>query len=188
MAYGQIVIQDRDHYMENKRWLQAWGWEPHRYKFTLLGSLLISVAAFPVAFFFSGKALFYFAFLPIFAVIHAIVYGTIGWKVAKTRLEDSSDMDVADCIIVQGWLQSPGTVVLKDGTLLLRPIVGWNVTVNLDQITGIREVSYFNGNHYFTKRGFWLDLPGAKRVGYAIANSTAERWRPVLMNSVHGRG
>lgn len=168
-------------------WLQEWGWEPRRYKVTLLGLILIPAMAFPVALFFIGaKAIFFLLFSPVFALINAIVYGTVGSEVTKTRSGDSDDTDVADCIIVQGWLQSPGTAVLKDRTLLLRPIVGRNVIVNLDDITGVREVSYFNGHLYITKTGFWLDLPGAGRLGFALANSIVERWRPVLMNRMHG--
>lgn len=175
--------------MNNIRWFEEWGWEPLRFKITLLGLLIAPVLAFPVVFVVWGlETSLFLGIAFLFAFFYAITYGPVGWKVNRTRQNDANGTDSVDCLIVQGWLQSPGTAILKDATLVLRPIVGATITVNLGNVASIREVSYFNGHFYFTKTGFWLNLSGGQRYGVAVAKSIAERWRPVLMNPSHTPG
>jgi len=148
----------------------------------LFGLTVVPLLAFAVAFFFLGALALVFLAVPAgFGLPFGIVYAVIGRKVAKTRNEDAPDTCAVDCIIVNGWIQSPGTAVLTDGTLTLRPIVGENITVRLDNVIGIRETRCFNSALYFWKTGFVLDVPGGKRFGFCVGNSIAARWRPLLM-------
>jgi hypothetical protein len=105
------------------------------------------------------------------------VYGKVGKRV--TALSNSFSQEhgeIAECLIVNGVLQSPGVAVLRDDEIVLAPIIGAPTSVPLETISSVREVQWFNGSLLWWKKGFWLAVPGRKRLGFAVADSIAARW------------
>jgi hypothetical protein len=84
--------------------------------------------------------------------------------------------ETAESLIVNGVIQSPGIAVLRDNELVLAPIVGAPVSISLASIASVREVQWFNGTLLWWKKGFWLAVPGRKRIGFAVVDSIAMRW------------
>ena len=76
--------------------------------------------------------------------------------------------------------QSPGLAVLHEDRLELIPIVGSPITVPLADIVAVSEVRWFNGTRLWLKKGFVLDLANGQRVGVAVAEPFARRWRARL--------
>lgn len=76
--------------------------------------------------------------------------------------------------------QSPGVAVMHEDRLELIPIVGSPISVPLADIVAIKEVRWFNGTRLFFKKGFVMDLATGQRVGVAVAEVYARRWRAKL--------
>lgn len=88
-----------------------------------------------------------------------------------------------DGMVVHGILQAPGMIVLKPSELILAPVLGSARTVSLAEITSFRETTWFNGKKLLFRTGYWLDVPGGGRVGFAVANDGANQIRSALMSA-----
>ena len=71
-------------------------------------------------------------------------------------------------------------VIMKETELLLVPLVGKRLTVPLEDIESVREAGNMYGKGFLWKRAFLLKAPQNKRIGFAVAPSTASRWRDRL--------
>jgi hypothetical protein len=76
--------------------------------------------------------------------------------------------------------EAPGLALLRDDRLELIPIIGSPITVALADITAINEVRWFNGKRLWFKKGYVLDVTDGQRVGVAVAEVFARRWRSRL--------
>lgn len=89
----------------------------------------------------------------------------------------------ADCMIVHGFVEKPGIAAIFGNELLIKPIVGEEIRVDLSRIAEVSELRWYNGRPYVgTARFFKLTVPqdvsAAWRLGFGVAN--AEPWRRVL--------
>jgi hypothetical protein len=62
----------------------------------------------------------------------------------------------------------------------LIPITGFPITVLVADITAISEVRWFNGKRLWLKKGYLMNLANGQRVGVAVAEVFARRWRSRL--------
>lgn len=86
----------------------------------------------------------------------------------------------SDCIVVSGFVQSPGVARLEDSHLVLIPLVGQEVSVPLAEISSVRVRHYFNGNQYWGDNAFFqLDVTGRRaRLGFGVSHPGA--WEQAL--------
>ena len=80
--------------------------------------------------------------------------------------------------------QAPGLAVLHEDRLELIPVVGSPITVILADIVAVKEVKWFNGTRLWFKIGYVMDLANGQRVGVAVAEVFARRWRARLSRGV----
>ncbi len=162
---------------------QKWLWEPQPLK-VLVAALVLIPSVLALIFYpaHGAKAFFILAFASIGLIIW-IVYGSVGKRVQALRSSLAhGEGEAVDSLIVNGVLQSPGIVLVKEDELLLVPIVGKRVTVPLAEIKSVRETTWYNGSLLLFKKGFWLDVPGRSRLGVAMSNSSAVLFRKRLGN------
>jgi len=113
----------------------------------------------------------------LIGLVFFIIYRIVGGKVTVLRHSfDSSEGEIEESLIVDGFLQSPGIIVLKESEIEMAQIVGNRITVSNAEIESVRECKFFNGALLLGKTGFWLTIPGRGRLGFALANSVARRW------------
>ncbi len=110
-------------------------------------------------------------------LVFFIIYRVVGRKVTVLqRSFDSSGGEIEESLIVDGFLQSPGIIVLKESEIEMAQIIGNRITIFKAEIESGRECKFFNGALLLGKTGFWLTIPGRGRLGFAVANSVARRW------------
>jgi len=91
----------------------------------------------------------------------------VGGKVRSLKESlSSAEGELAESLIVNGALQSPGVAILSDRTLRLVPIVGEEVSLDLAQIDSVRLAAFFNGKSLVWKK--WLVLSLKPRLGLAL--------------------
>lgn len=161
-------------------WYEEWYWETRRCAIKTAGLILFSALAFPIGYNYTDSLFWLLLFPVLFAVINVITYRIIHPKVDATRREDSADTCSVDCAVIHCGMCNPGTAVLKDATLTLRPITGKIVALDLNDVFVVDESHYFDHSFYPTKTGFTLYFPGGKSVDFAVANTVAKCWRPAL--------
>ncbi|MDD5135281.1 MAG: hypothetical protein PHP01_07715 [Phycisphaerae bacterium] len=173
----------------NKRsFFDYWLWEPPMLKAFVLTAMGIPVVISCVLFFFIGfKGLIALTFACL-GPIFAIVYGPVGKRVSRLSDEISpTDGKAIPGLIIRGIIESPGVVVLGQGSLILQPVIGKCSEVSRSQLTSVREVIWFNGQLLIGKTGFWFSIPGSWRVACAVPNSYANDFRSWLsMNEKEG--
>ena len=106
----------------------------------------------------------------------------VGLLVDKLRKKLPSDpLFQTDCIIVSNALQSPGIAHLEDDQLVLKPLVGKQISIPISDIQQIRERRWYNGEGYWGQTIFF-ELPALKqwRLGFGVAE--AKVWRDALGN------
>ena len=114
-------------------------------------------------------------------VLHWVIYGWVARRVARLyATPPTAEGKVADALIVKGFIQWPGIVVLGATEIHLIPIIGAPVTLPLDAIVATKETRWFNGSYRPWKTGFWLTVPGEPRLGFAVSSALADKWRERL--------
>ena len=158
---------------------QKWFWDPRPLRIIVAIFILIPSALALVFYFLVGARAFCILAFASIGVGAWIVLGAVGKRVQALRCSLSSEEgEPVDSLIVNGKIQSPGIALLREDELVLVPIVGERVAVPLADIRSVRETSWYNGSLlWFKKKGFWLDVPGRKRLGVAVTNSYAELFR-----------
>lgn len=147
----------------------------------LILPLVVIALALPLCLHWWGlKALSLFA-LEAPAIAFAVFYAVLGRRVKlKKAALPRPASEVADCLMFRRPFESPGLAVLYEDRLELIPIVGSPITVILADIVAVKEVRRFNGTRLWLKKGFVMDLANGQRVGVAVAEVFARRWRAVL--------
>ena len=119
--------------------------------------------------------------VPLVALPICLSFGFAGRRVRS--LEDSVATEAgehAESLMVIGAIQAPGIALMKDSELVLIPIVGKRTSIRLADIKTVREVTWLNGKKLWSKKGFLLEVPGHKRLGFAVTETIARRWRGQL--------
>jgi len=169
----------------NTKIIEKWLWEGEAQRafasaVMIISLILTCILYFPLGF----GALWIIPGLGLFVLFFVLVYGNVGKKVAAlNRSLTTQNGKMADGLIVKGVIQSPGIVILREEEIDLVPIVGERSVVPLESISAVREVKWFNGSWLWGKTGFWLDVSGQSRIGFAVANTIATEWRRRLGNS-----
>ena len=164
-----------------KRWRDLWPWD------TGYLALFLSVPAFAAGVLFlilmpqwGLKALWLFAF-ELIGIGLAATYAWVGHRIQRLRAAlPRPTGEVAEGLVFWRPFQSPGLAVLHADRLELIPIKGSPITVALEDIVAVSEVRWFNGTRLWWKRGFVLELADGRRVGVAVAEPFARRWRARL--------
>ena len=111
-----------------------------------------------------------------------VIYLVVGLLVDRLRKKLPADSLLqTDCIIVKNVLQSPGIAHLMDDQLILKPLVGKQVSIPLSDLQQIKERRWYNGEGYWGQTIFF-ELPVVKlwRIGFGVAQ--AKVWRDALAN------
>ncbi|HRZ36309.1 MAG TPA: serine/threonine-protein kinase, partial [Candidatus Paceibacterota bacterium] len=164
-----------------KRWRDAWIWNWEYIQLFLIVPLVAGGLVLPFLLpRFGLRALWVFAF-ELAGIAFAITYAIVGRQVRRVREQvPRTERDVAECLMFRRPFQSPGVAVMHDDRLELKPIVGSPSMVPLADIVAVKEVRWFNGTRLWFKRGFVMDLATGQRVGVAVAEVFARRWRARL--------
>jgi hypothetical protein len=154
-----------------------WIWNPKSIRILTISftvaAIVMTVVLYPV--------MGLYSLLNLIFLLIPVGIGQMSGKVGKKvhGLKDgfsADDGELAECLMVHGYIESPGVAVLGDNDLTLSPIVGKRVTLKLSDIRSYRQVGFFNGNALIGKKGFYLDTGVKKRLGFALVEDTAKRW------------
>ncbi len=138
-------------------------------------TLVVVACLYPVL----GRLALLFLLLVLLGPLLGVIWGVMGSKV-RTLKESFADEEgeVAESLIVNGRLQSPGVAVLTPTELILAPVVGETRRIKLDEIRSVRLTRLFNGKTMPWKR--WLVLSTSPPLGFALPEATACRWSAKL--------
>ncbi|MBA4148135.1 MAG: protein kinase [Verrucomicrobia bacterium] len=164
-----------------KRWRDCWPWDPTFVLAYLFVPLVVIAVPLPIAVSHWGPEGMWLLVFELVGIAFAAIYGAVGKKVRRLKsvLQRSSG-EVTEALMVMGAMQSPGLAVLHRDRLELIPIKGSALTVDLEDIALIREVRWFNGTRLWWKQGFVMELRDGQRVGVAMPELLARRWRYTL--------
>jgi tRNA A-37 threonylcarbamoyl transferase component Bud32 len=164
-----------------KGWRDFWPWDPAYYSLFLIAPPIVAGLLLPVLVPCWGlKALWLFA-LEVPGAGFAVMYAVVGSRVRRLKAAlPQPTGEVAECLMFRKPFQSPGLAVLHEDRLELLPIAGSNITVPLAAIVAVSEVRWFNGTRLWFKKGFVMELANGQRVGVAVAEVFARRWRSRL--------
>lgn len=161
--------------------LDQWLWEPGPVKLFVAIWVCIPVVLTGVFYAFQGTKALYVLIFTAMGPLFWLVFGSVGKKVENLCRSTAPDEgSPIQSLIVSGMIQSPGIALLKNEELVLRPIVGSEVSVRFADMESVNEVRFFNGKLLIGKTGFWLSVPGRKRLGVAVPNSVADLLREQL--------
>jgi hypothetical protein len=139
----------------------------------VVAAIVLAAAMYPAL----GLSSMYFLLLSLIGAFIGAIYGIVGKKVQNLKgTFSASDGELAECLMINGKIQSPGIAVFGDDDLILAPIVGERVTLKLSGIKSYRQVSFFNGKMLIGKKGFYLDIGVPKRIGFAVVEGIGKRW------------
>jgi tRNA A-37 threonylcarbamoyl transferase component Bud32 len=164
-----------------KRWRDLWLWDT---EYLALFVIVPAVVAGILVLFFwphwGSKALWLFA-IELGGIGLAANYAWVFRRIQRLKAAlPQPTGEVAECLMFWRPFQSPGLAVLHEDRLELIPIIRSPVTVPLEGIVAVSEVRWFNGIRLWSKKGFVLELTNGRRVGLAVAESFARRWRARL--------
>jgi hypothetical protein len=126
------------------------------------------------------KAFWLFA-IEVPALGFAAMNGVVGYRIRRLKVAlPSPTGEVAECLMFRRSFEAPGLAVLHDDRVELIPITGSPITVVVEDIAAISEVRWFNGKRLWLKKGYVMDLANGQRVGVAVAEVFARRWRSRL--------
>ncbi len=167
------------------RWRDFWPWD-----FPYISSWMIVVTA--------GTSILVLALVPrlglkallwlwpiALGLAFATMYGVLGMRIRRSksalpRATGEATREVADCLMFRRPFGSPGIAVLHEDRLELIPVAGSPIIVILAEIVAVKEVKWFNGTRLWLKKGFVMELANGQRVGVAVAEVFARRWRSRL--------
>jgi len=82
------------------------------------------------------------------------------------------------CMLLCGNTESPGVAAVKDGHLLLRPVVGAEYTIPLDQVTLLHETDGIGRAPWVGKRVLHLHTDSVSPLCIGVLNP--KPWRKLL--------
>ncbi len=164
-----------------KRWRDLWPWDMgYLALFVIVPVIAASILVLILSPHWGLKALWLFAF-ELMGIGFAATYAWVGQRIRRLRATlPRATGEVAEGLVLRRPFQSPGLAVLHEDRLELIPIVSAPTTVMLEDIVAVSEVRWFNGRRLWWKKGFVLELADGQRVGVAVAEPFARRWRSRL--------
>jgi tRNA A-37 threonylcarbamoyl transferase component Bud32 len=163
------------------RFRDAWPWNYEYIQLFLIVPLVAVGLALPLSLHWWGLKAFWLFAIEIPGIGFAIMYAVVGQRVRQKQAAlPRTDGEVAQCLMFRRPFESPGVAVLHEDRLELTPVVGSPITIRLEDILAVREVRWFNGTRLWLKRGYVMDLANGQRVGVAVAEVFARRWRARL--------
>ena len=164
-----------------KRWRDLWLWDTgYLALFLVVPVLAAGILVVVLMPHWGLKALWLFAF-ELVGIGLAATYAWVGHRIQRLKSAlPRSTGEVAEGLVLRRPFQSPGLAVLHEDRLELIFITGSSTTVVLEDIVALSEVRWFNGTRLWWKRGFVLELADGRRVGVAVAEPFARRWRARL--------
>ena len=164
------------------RWRDRWMWDTSVVTMMALVPFMFTVVLTAILFpLFGARSLL--TLLPgALGLILAATYGVVGRRIRKLKASlPRSEAEVAEALIFRRPRQTPGLAVLHADRLELIGIAMIDrLEIPLADIAAISEVRWFNGTRLWWKCGFVLDLRDCHRVGVAVAEPFARRWRARL--------
>jgi hypothetical protein len=163
---------------------EQWLWEPRPLMIFVGAWVLICVLGTLVTYAFVGGKSLHLLWCISVGLLFGVVYGGVGYKVGKLRRQAAGQgLEAIPGLIVSGFLQCPGVIILKEDVLHLQGIGNKATVVTWPEITAYREVRWFNGTLLLTKTGFWFTVAGKDRLGVALADSSAALLRERLQHT-----
>jgi serine/threonine protein kinase len=160
------------------RWRDLWIWDTRNVVALALIPMVISFAFTGVLLPYWGKRALLCLLLWAMGLAFAGVYAWVGASVRRLKAAlPRPTGEVAEALIFRRPFQAPGLAVLHGDRLELIPITSSVITVRLEDISAVGEVRWFNGTRLWWKKGFVLDLANGQRVGVAVPEMFANRWR-----------
>jgi tRNA A-37 threonylcarbamoyl transferase component Bud32 len=163
------------------RWRDLWPWDT-----TYITAFLIAPmvgAAFLVAMLLPQHAskVPWFLGCALLGICIAAGYLAVGYRIRRLKAALRRPTgEIAECLIYRKPLKTPGLAVLHPDRLELIPVSGPPMTVALANIVAVAEVRWFVAQFLWWKKGFVLELANGQRVGLAVAEVFARRWRSRL--------
>jgi len=163
------------------RWRDRWFWDrSYLALFLIAPGIVAGALCFALMPLLGLKAMWFFG-IEVIGIIFAGMYGWVGLRIERLRAANPFPTgEVVEGLVLQGVSQSPGLAVLHSKRLELIPIVGRRTSIALDDIATVSEVRWFNGIRLWWKKGFLLVLRNGQRVGLAVSEFYAHRWRALL--------
>ena len=159
--------------MTRKR--DLWLWNPELLKPVVIFSILITLIAIIICIPIIGQESLYLLFFGLIGPLLGLTYGIVGKKVRALKNSLSTETGyIEESLIVINKTQSPGIAILSKQKLRLIPIVGKEVSFDIDKIKSIRKTHSFNGKSLIWKS--WLVLSTNPRLGFALPESVTEKW------------
>lgn len=155
-----------------------WTWK-NRLLLSLYLTVLIAVIL-SVVYITAGRVNLHLTWLFLMPFGFYVINFGVGLLVDRLRKElPTNALLQTDCIIVNNALQTPGIAHLGGNELILKPLVGRQVSIPLGDIQQIRERRWYNGQGYWGQTIFF-ETPNSKqwRLGFGVANATV--WRDAL--------
>ena len=163
------------------RWRDAWPWNWEYIQLWLVVPFVIIALAIPLCLHWWGLKALWLLALTVPPIGFAIMYAVLGHRVRQKKAAlPRPTGEVAECLMFRRPFESPGLAVLHEDHLELIPVVGSPITVILADIVAVKEVRWFNGTRLWLKKGFVMDLANGQRLGVAVADVFARRWRSRL--------
>ena len=113
-----------------------------------------------------------------------LVYGVVRLLVENLNKElPEGALLRSHCVVVHGILESAGIVQITSDQLIIKPLVGRQITVPLTEIRAISEHRLYNGRPYlgstiFFKLKVTKSVSGKWRLGFGVDD--ADTWRNLL--------
>ncbi len=163
------------------RFRDAWPWNWEYIQLWLIVPMVVGAVALPLCLHWWGlKALWLLTFV-LASLGFALMYAVVGHRVRRKQAAlPRMGGEVAQCLMFRRPFESPGVAVMHEDRLELIPVIGTPITVILADIVAVKEVKWFNGTRLWFKKGFVMDLANGQRVGVAVAEVFARRWRSRL--------
>jgi hypothetical protein len=163
----------REQWMWNAEARRIWLW------LFFIAGLVLAGVLWPVL----GPAALLVGLLPLAAsgALIGAIFAVVGKKVRA--LKDSlagEPSDMAEAMVQIGGVQCPAIAILTYKELVLVPLAGERLIVPLADMESVREGRSLYGKGFVWKCAFLVKAPQNKRIGFAVAPSVAERWRPLL--------
>jgi hypothetical protein len=155
-----------------------WIWEPEVLRSLVILGVVVPLAVSIVLYPFVGEWALWGLLAAGISLVFRVIYGFVGKKVAALAESMPSGYgEPVHALIVNGIIQAPGLATISDDRIVLAPIVGDRIVIELSKIQSVQQTQFFNGKAVPGKTGFWFSVPGHKRLGAAVSNLSADAWR-----------
>jgi hypothetical protein len=156
--------------------------------YILVGTTLILASILLIHYLAYGQIppipLWWMLFPVAFSVFFMLVCGIVGpfVKNLEKKLPEGALLR-SHCTVIHGIIESAGIVQITSDQLIIKPLVGRQISIPLGEITDITEHRFYNGRPYYGNTIFFkLKVPDTVsdkwRLGFGVDD--ADAWRNLL--------